>query len=254
MTALVVLVLVVLWVAVLAPRAVRRLREVRSQTSIESFHEQLHLLERAGPKLVEPAYRLGAPVVPLRPRNAPAGPAVDTTGGGRAAVGDLGVTPDRAYGGLRLLDDSMTGPGEGRRRTGPQPSAQQRRRGRRRRRDILLGLGVTALLTGVVGSMHSLHVLWAVTAISVVAIAGYVALAAYVQMLDAEHHALKPIVTGPPERLPSPWADARPRHAPGEPLPGVEVLTAPASWAAKAGYPGAWDDDSVMARHAATGG
>ena len=250
---MVVLVLVVLWIAVLAPRAIRRLREGRSQTSIESFHEQLHLLERAGPKLVEPAYRLGAPVVPLRPRNAPASPAVDTTGGGRATVGDVRVTPDGAYGSLRLLDESMTRPGEGRRRAAPQPSAQQRRRGRRRRRDILLGLVVTALLTGVVGSMHSLHVLWALTAISVVAIAGYVALAAYVQMLDAEHQALKPVVAAP-ERPPSPWAAARPRHAPGEPLPGVEVLTAPASWAAKAGYPGAWDDDSVMARHAATGG
>lgn len=239
---MVVLVLVVLWVAVLAPRAVRHVREGRSQTSIESFHEQLHLLERAGPKLVEPAYRLGSPVVPLRPRTEPVQHAEFTVGG---------------QGGLQLLDPP---PAErtDRRTSPPRPpaatSAQQRRRGRRRRRDILLGLVVTAALTGGVGAMHGLHALWVVTAIATVAIAGYVALAAYVQMLDADRQALKPIPNAAPERPPSPWALNRPRHAPGEPLPGVEVLTAPTSWAAKAGYPGAWDDEAPVPRHAATGG
>lgn len=236
---MVVLVLVVLWVAVLAPRAVRRMRDGRSQTSIESFHEQLHLLERAGPKLVEPAYRLGTPVVPLRPRTDLA-PHADVTVGGR--------------GGLALLEHPTAERVERRRTTGRRPTAQQRRRGRRRRRDILLGLVVTALLTGVVGAMHGLHALWALTAISVVAIAGYVALAAYVQMLDADRQALKPIATAAPERPPSPWVANRPRHASGEPLPGVEVFTAPASWAAKAGYPGAWDDEAAVPRHAANGG
>jgi hypothetical protein len=240
---LVVLVLVVLWVAVLAPRAIRRVREGRSQTSIESFHEQLHLLERAGPKIVEPAYRLSTPIVPLRPQSE-LPPAADFTMGG--------------HGGLLLLDRPATERAEPpvrRQVTARPPSVRQRRRGRRRRRDILLGLVVTALLTGVVGAMHGLQALWVVTAISVVAIAGYVALAAYVQMLDADRQALKPIVTAKPEPPPSPWAANRPRHASGEPLPGVEVLTSSASWAAKAGYPGAWDDDdSVVARHAATGG
>lgn len=251
MTDLVVLVLVVLWVAVLAPRAIRRVREGRSHTSIDSFHEQLHLLERAGPKLVEPAYRLASPIVPLRPRSAPA-PAVDATMGG--------------HGGLLLLDRPMTEQGERRKarseRTerrlppGAAPSVQQRRRGRRRRRDILLGLVVTALLTGVVGAMNSLHALWVLTAVSVIAIAGYVALAAYVQMLDADRQALKPIAPAAPERPPSPWATTRPRHAPGDPLPGgVEVLTPSTAWAAKAGYPGAWDDeDALVPRHAASGG
>jgi hypothetical protein len=237
---LVVLVLVVLWVAVLAPRAIRRVREGRSHTSIESFHEQLHLLERAGPKLVEPAYRLATPIVPLRPRSELShAPAI--TLGGRG-------------GSLTLLDPPGEEPVERRAAAGAPSSARQRRRGRRRRRDILLGLVATAVLTGVVGAMHQLHVLWVLTAISVVAIAGYVALAAYVQMLDADRQALKPITTAKPEPLPSPWAASRPRHAPGEPLPGVEVLTSSPSWAAKAGYPGAWDEDTPVARHAATGG
>ena len=42
---MVVLILVVLWVVVLTPLGVRRLRERQGQSSIESFHEQLHLLE-----------------------------------------------------------------------------------------------------------------------------------------------------------------------------------------------------------------
>ncbi|HTX62307.1 MAG TPA: hypothetical protein VMD28_01620, partial [Acidimicrobiales bacterium] len=58
MTDLVLLVLAVLWVVVLTPRMVRHFRTGRSHASIDSFHEQLHLLERTGPKLVKPAYRL----------------------------------------------------------------------------------------------------------------------------------------------------------------------------------------------------
>jgi hypothetical protein len=240
---LVVLVLVVLWVAVLAPRAVRRVREGRSQASIESFHEQLHLLERAGPKLVEPAYRLGTPIVPLRPQSEPPTVADVTMGG---------------HGGLMLLDRVETEQPQRRQSSGPRTPAPRtpahlRQRGRRRRRDILLGLIATAAVTGSAGFMHQLHVLWVLTAISVVCIAGYVALAAYVQMIDADRQALQPIATPAPDRPPSPWALNRPRHAPGEPLPGVEVLTPSVSWAAKAGYPGAWDDDAIVARHAAGG-
>lgn len=238
---MVVLVLVVLWVAVLAPRAIRRVREGHSQTSIESFHEQLHFLERAGPKLVEPAYRLGAPVVPLRSRTS-----------SEDHLGADGAEP--GYRGLALLERPTIEREDLRSLSGPRVGPAARRRGRRRRRDILLGLVVTALLTGVVGAMHGLQVLWTLTAVSVIAIAGYVALAAYVQMLDAERQAMKPITSGRPERLPSPWALNRPRHAPDEGLPGVEVLTAPTPWAAKAGYPGAWDEDGTMARHAAAGG
>jgi hypothetical protein len=242
-TDLVVLVLVVLWVAVLAPRAIRHFREGRSQTSIESFHEQLHLLERTGPKLVQPAYRLGSD--DPSPTMAP------------SPVGFPGGTArSRSRSGLVLLDhteapvDTLAPPQPVRTR---RPAAS-RRRGRRRRRDILLALVATAALTGGVGAMHGLHALWIVMAVSILAIAGYVALAAYAQVLDADRQALQPVAPSRPQPLPSPWDGTRPRHAPGAPMRGVEVLTGQMSWAARAGYPGAWDEDEPTPRHAHAAG
>lgn len=235
MTDLVVLVLVIVWAAVLTPRVIRHFREGRSHSSIDSFHEQLHLLERTGPKLVEPAYRLG--------------PAETSQGAALAA---------RPTGGLTLVDQSPT--------RVPEPhlpqvvrsrrSSWERRRVRRRRRDLLLGMIAVALLTGGLGAVHALHLLWAVTGVSALAIAGYVALVAYAQMLHAEREAAKPVVSRVPQGPTSPWELTRPRHAAGHPLPGVEVLTGSAPLAARAGYPGAWDDDDLVScapRHAATG-
>src|SRR5580700_7855589 len=43
---------------VLVPSAVRHRAEKRGAGSIDHFHHQLQLLEHAGPKIVEPAYRL----------------------------------------------------------------------------------------------------------------------------------------------------------------------------------------------------
>lgn len=238
------LVLVVLWVAVLTPRAIRHLREGRSQTSIESFHEQLHLLGRTGPKLVEPAYRLGSgdpsPALATAPVGVPRSVARSRSSlvvlEGLAAPAEL-VTPA-----------ASAAPARSKR-----PSAS-RRRGRRRRRDILLALVATAALTGGVGAMHGLHALWFVTAAAVLAVVGYVALAAYAQLLDADRQALQPVAPSSPQPPPSPWDASRPRHAPGAPMRGVEVLTGQMSWAARAGYPGAWDEEGVTPRHAAGGG
>lgn len=53
------LIILALWVALLAPGVVKWLRNHKPPTSVASFHRQLRLLERSGPKLVEPAYRLG---------------------------------------------------------------------------------------------------------------------------------------------------------------------------------------------------
>lgn len=52
------LVILALWTALLGPGVARWLRGRRPTTSIASFHRQLRKLERSGPKLVEPAYRL----------------------------------------------------------------------------------------------------------------------------------------------------------------------------------------------------
>lgn len=227
---MVVLVLVVLWVAVLTPRLVRHFREGRSHSSIDSFHEQLHLLERAGPKLVEPAYRLEVPETDSLTRG------LALVGGTSAA----NATP-RLVRGVRQKQ-----------------SGWERRRSRRRRRDLLLGLVALAVVTGGLGALHALHLLWAITGVSALAIAGYIALVAYAQVLYADHDAARP-VSPPMNEVPAAttWGASRPRHAPVSTTPAVEILGAGSARAARAGYPGAWDDDelvSVVPRHAAGGG
>jgi predicted lipid-binding transport protein (Tim44 family) len=270
-TGLVVLLLVVLWIGVLAPRAIRHFKESRSESSIDDFHQQLHLLERAGPKLVEPAYRLAA---------------------GDGEVGDALQHSAASSGGrpdLVLLDPDV-GPTRSTQpmvRTTSRRSAGAMRRARRRRRDVLLGAVATAVLTGVLGAMHQLHLLWAVTAVSVLAIAAYVALVAYAQMLLADRNAARPVIAAagtapgvgtwesaeesrrPPlplhvKYLPPEVAarrPPRPRHAPGgaRPVGGraarPEGVTSTVPVAVRGGRPvQAWERDTgQLPRHAAIG-
>jgi len=221
---LVVLVLVVLWIAVLTPRLIRHFREGRSVYSIDSFHEQLHLLERTGPKLVQPAYRLEDPDAARRP--------------GLALVegsGAVHATP-HVVRGVRQRQ-----------------SAWERRRGRRRRRDLLLGLTAVVAVTGGLGALHALHLLWAVTGVSVLALAGYVALAAYAQMLYADRDAGRPVAMRQGDVPSGEWSGSRPAYAfRPQSTPAVEVVGARSSPAARAGYPGAWDEDELVAVGAAT--
>ncbi len=235
MTDLVVLILVFLWVAVLTPRLVRHFKEGRSNSSIESFHEQLHLLERTGPKLVEPAYRLGA--------------AEEGSGSSEALPGLALVAADDPPGSASKTPDLV-------RVVRQKHGAWERRRSRRRRRDVLLCLVAVAVVTGGLGAMHALHLLWAITGVTAFAIAGYVALAAYAQMLHADRDAVRPISTRSPDVPMATWGNGRPRHAPIA-SSSVEVLTAGSPRAARAGYPGAWDHDELVTagpRHAASGG
>ena len=68
---MIVLILVaVLWIAVLVPSVISKLSERRSAGSIDHFHERLDLLERTGPKLVAPAYRLTGTQSPANPTGA----------------------------------------------------------------------------------------------------------------------------------------------------------------------------------------
>lgn len=62
---IIVLILVVLWGVVLGPSIYRRIRSADSDRSITSFHRSLSFLERSGPKVVEPAYRLSDGANPL---------------------------------------------------------------------------------------------------------------------------------------------------------------------------------------------
>ncbi len=227
---MVVLVLAVLWIAVLTPRLVRHFREGRSHYSIETFHEQLHLLGRTGPKLVEPAYRLEVPDLDRLDRRLTL---VGATSGPQ-------LTPELVHGIRR------------------RQSSWERRRNRRRRRDILLGLLAMAFATGGLGALHALHLLWAVTGVSALALAGYVALAAYAQMLHADRDAVRPVTPRLPVVQTTPWGTSGSRYAPAGRTPGAfEVLSEGSTLAARAGYPGAWDDDQLVVvgpRHAVSGG
>ena len=98
----------------------------------------------------------------------------------------------------------------------PAPSGASARRCRRRR-DILTGLLATFICTGLLGLVHSLQALWIVTVLSGVALAGFVALAAYATALAAQEQ-----------------QDLRLRRSLGAPRTLVDR--------ASAGYPGAWDD------------
>ncbi len=226
---MVVLFLVVLWVAVLTPRLVRHFREGSTHSSIDSFHEQLQLLERTGPKLVEPAYRLEDP-------------STGSTEPGLVLVdadGPAHATPHLVRGARQ------------------KQSAWERRRSRRRRRDVLLGLITLAVVTGGLGGMHALHLLWAVTGVSALAVAGYVALVAYAQLLHADRGAARPVSPRFADPATSGWRAGRPRHASTTSSQAVEIVTAGSYRAARAGYPGAWDDEELVSvtppRHAASG-
>ncbi len=265
---MVILVLVLVWVAVLAPKAVRYFRDERGNGSIESFHQQLHLLERTGPKIVPPAHTLETAdpsgPSPEHPIAAPrrAGPdrpdlvLVDSAAWRSAAAGG---TPSGAPGGNGAGGSAWLS---------AEARADRRRRARRRRRDIVLCLVGAASLTAPLGALRGLHALWALTVVSALVIVGLWALGAYAQLLDAERRAPRPIPVARSVPVAPPWA-GRARHVagraagylvgqaagPGAPEPaGSEG----ARWAARAGYPGAWDDDAmgvvVAAQHAAAGG
>jgi hypothetical protein len=192
-TPVVLLLLVVLWVAVLAPGFVKRRRERRSTTSIESFHHQLHLLERTGPKIVSPAFRLetagaSAGTMAAHPTNSRV-PAITSRPGrpklvlvGRGDADD--TSAEVASGGDFFDDQGVEQPADlsewsrqlSTSSSRPMTGAYQRRQTLKRRRDVFLGLVGTFLLTAVLGFMPSLHALWALTAISGLALVGFVVL------------------------------------------------------------------------------
>jgi hypothetical protein len=228
---MVLLILVVLWLVVLTPHFVRKWLDRHPAGSIESFHEQLHLLERTGPKIVPAAYRLetaqpstglaagqsGYPAIssmPARPNLVLLQP-VGAGGAGADEVVDE-VSGEHYRRLPPAVDTTPAAPLS----AAPRVEEIRRRRVRRRRRDLVLGLVATGLLTGLAGIAPSLHPLWALTGVAVVALAAFVGLAAYAQFLQLETE---------PGRSP--------RHAagrPGGPRPAV------------GGYPGAWDEDAYF--------
>ena len=179
----IILILIVLWSVVLGPGIIRRLRGRESHQSIDSFHHSLHLLERSGPKIVEPAYRLlgegdgtvaVSPLPPARPRLVllrPLGQGeedpmydhndefVDEGSGARYERVPYEIDEPESFGAAPLVE------GYGRRM-----AAQ-------RRRTILFSLVGGVVVTAIGGLV--LPILWDVTILVFIALVAYVGLMAY---------------------------------------------------------------------------
>ena len=220
------IVVVLLWIAVLAPSAWRRFGERQSVGSIDHFHQQLQLLEHAGPKTVAPAYRLhtaspggtGSSTVPAvdssRPKLVLLRPTDD------AASADVDDGQGGHYERVGVLDppEPVCVPDDG-----TDLSLSTYRRGPARHRCTLLmrclcGVAVT---TAVIGVVPGLHLAWVVTGLCGLAALGLVALMAYARELDEQQR----------RRL----------HRSA----GFGLSSPPtAADVALRGYPGAWDEVS----------
>jgi len=203
----IVLILVaVLWIAVLVPSVISKLSERRSAGSIDHFHQRLDLLERTGPKLVEPAYRLTGtesaasstgPVVmavprpPVRPNLILVPPVDDAPSPGEAppeespwplAVDEVVVRLHPAPADATESDVSELSVAEQRKLM----AGDRRHLARRRRRDVFGILCALAALTGVLGLAHPLRWAWVASAVFLALLVAFVGLAVYGQRVEAE--------------------------------------------------------------------
>ena len=209
------LIILALWGALLAPGVVRWLRNHQPTTSIASFHRQLRLLERSGPKIVEPAYRLGGTeqvVEQEAPRPPAAAPRLvlvptgttDKESTMRYDDGYDEVPADR-YDRVAQWAEDPREDAEADYEPAPRPYRTVRAprhaafeeyddidefddgrvtvltpdRARARRMRILAGLGATVALSFILGLLPGMTFLWAVTLLSVIALAGYLGLMFY---------------------------------------------------------------------------
>jgi hypothetical protein len=235
----IVLILVaVLWVAVLIPSVVSKLRERRSAGSIGRFHQRLDLLERTGPKIVEPAYRLtgteamstspppivvSTPPMPVRPNLTLVPPVDDAVPEDDDDLRNLRplvlkevvmephlVTEEPID--LRALEAEIAeiptiSPRE-------MTARDRRKLARRRRRDVFAALcGLTAL-TALLGLAPALRGAWVVSGIFLAALVGFVGLAVYGQRIEAERRHLAKLKAA--EEL---------AHADDDELPMVKYLS-----------------------------
>lgn len=257
---MILVILGALWLIVLAPAFIKRWLERRPGESIDSFHHQLHLLERTGPKLVAPAYRLGA-TEPSEP--------VGVGPSGYPSVSSMPRRPNLVL--LRPLGDEPTpsasidpddevvdqSSGEHYRRVAPisvdegrtsgvtsvpplsppSPEEMARLRARRRRGDILFGLLAAGVVTSLLGIAGSLHALWFVSMACGAALVLYISLMVFAASMASP----APTVAGRAR-----GAHVRDRRSPRTASNAGFEVAAPSLdrqlALATAGYPGAWDD------------
>jgi hypothetical protein len=221
-TIVILLVLVaVLWLVVLVPSAVRHRAEKRGAGSIDHFHHQLQLLEHAGPKIVEPAYRLhtampGADYAP-DPDNSEHRPKLFLLGSGGGDEFRSNDPADYQHVGYAAPAMAMADLAQ----TRLELAAHRREQARRRCNLLLAGLAGTTIITGGIGVIPAARLAWIFTGIFGLATLGIVALIGYARELEAQRRPRRPVL---PRSYDQGW----------------EVDQA------EAGYPGAWDDDFVV--------
>jgi hypothetical protein len=227
-TIVILLVLVaVLWIVVLVPSAVRRRAEKQGDGSIDHFHHQLQLLEHAGPKLVEPAYRLHTAMP-----GAECAPAVTSEFAHRRPQLTLVRPINGDYG-----DDGLAMDGDQYERMGqvssPDPAiiaaqaraeltVYRRQEARRRCNFILRVLVVSTLTTGIIGVFSVARLAWIGTGVFALATLTLIGLIGYARELELQRRHRRPL--------------ARQAYYEDE---YVDDTPGPA----EAGFPGAWDDE-----------
>ncbi|MHB1486799.1 MAG: hypothetical protein ACYCS7_03450 [Acidimicrobiales bacterium] len=154
MTLLVVLLLVIVWVVVLAPSFLRHRAEGSLNDSVGSFHRNLRILERAGPGGVAPANSMRA----LRPQGS-------YTGLSERMVGSASIAYPSA------VRSQVAQPQVAQ----PQVAARAQVM-RRRRRDVFMVLVTGTMGSFLLGFIPGVSIMWAVTGVLALCLAGYVAL------------------------------------------------------------------------------
>jgi hypothetical protein len=225
----------VLWVIVLAPSVVRRFTEREGAGSIDHFHHQLQLLQHAGPKSINPAYRLhtahpGGRVDGLPQDLESSRPRLVLV----RAVGDGQSTDSADVDGAHYERVGVI--------EGPEPSvspsqtnaglaAYRRQQARQRCTLVLRLLTAAAISTGILGFLPSLRLAWVFTGLAGLSALGLVGLIAYARDVEGQR---SPRPHHRDDRFRSEqYDDEYPHHG-----------------AAQAGHPGAWDeeDDAPLRR------
>jgi hypothetical protein len=214
----IVLILVaILWIAVLVPSVISRMRERRSAGSIGRFHQRLDLLERTGPKLVQPAYRLTGtdgvaspnnrivvatppPVRPYLTLVSPTGDEVPSSGALRDEQAQPHVLEEVVMDVQEAAEDfeDFEDPEYDEPLAEELPEAdrrvlmalKRRQAARRRRRDVFATLCALTAVTGLLGLARPMRVAWVLSGVFLVLLVAFVALAMYGQRIEAERRHL----------------------------------------------------------------
>ncbi len=222
---MILLVLVaVLWVVVLAPSVLRRIRERGGVGSVDHFHHQLELLEHAGPKLVDPAYRLAGSGRSAAPSSQPKLVLLRAVQDGQVA--DIEDVDGAHYTRVGVIEppEPRVSPTQ----TDAELAAHRRQQARRRCTFVLRLLVGVAITTGILGVLPAFRLAWIFTGVTGIAALALAGLIAYAREVEGQRR----------QSRSGPW-----EYTAREGTVGEEGGADGFSGAAQAGFPGAWDED-----------